>query len=256
MDTDNDQENNKYNVSAVNRTFSILNTMIEGPKTLTQIATITEIHKATVLRFLNTLQALGYITKNVKTETFQLSPKLNNFYVASKDFEYLKKLIYPFLLKIAKETQETIHLALLENCQLKYLEKIESRQSLRVVTSSYEGGTAPLYCTGLGKVLLAYQEVLERNKIIETINFVNFTKNTLTEIKALNKELDSIYKQGFAFDNEEHEEGIYCIAVPILKNQKAVAAISITGPSFRMLNNRTEFIALLQAYQREIELLL
>jgi IclR family KDG regulon transcriptional repressor len=100
---------------------------------------------------------------------------------------------------------------------------------------SYVGKRAPLHCTALGKVLLAFLPEEERKKILEQKELPRLTDNTITDRNKLEKELSKIQKQGFSLDQEENEKDVRCIAAPIRNYRgKVIAAISISGPAFRI----------------------
>ena len=97
------------------------------------------------------------------------------------------------------------------------------------------GKRAPLHCTALGKVLLAFLPEEERKKILEQKELPRLTDNTITDRNKLEKELSKIQKQGFALDQEENEKDVRCIAAPIRNYQgRVIAAVSISGPAFRI----------------------
>ncbi len=239
-------EENK--VTAVERTMLILETIAQNNNIiLSDIAKQTKIHKSTVFRFLNTLEDLGYISKNTKDETYFITTKMNNFHQNSSLENILLTEGIQLIETIARHTQETVHLAKLDNGKLTYLHKIESTQTLRVSTASKISGEAPLYCTGLGKAMLAYLEKDEADKIIQKINYEKFTDTTITDSESLKNELLQVKKQGYAIDNEEHEIGIMCVSSPILVRGKPIAAISISGPIQRMNNNIQKYSILIES---------
>jgi len=128
---------------------------------------------------------------------------------------------------------ETVHLGVLEEGDVLYLAKEESSQTIRMC--SYVGKRAPLHCTALGKVLLAFLPEEERKKILEQKELPRLTDNTITDRNKLEKELSKIQKQGFALDQEENEKDVRCIAAPIRNYQgRVIAAVSISGPAFRI----------------------
>ncbi|MDY0287566.1 MAG: IclR family transcriptional regulator [Sphaerochaeta sp.] len=235
-------------VLAVERVMSILEYLAqEGSATLSQMARDVSLHKSTLFRFLSTLTSLGYVYKDSGSETYSLTQKMNHFTHYTHEHSLLHEFAIPIMEALASTTQETIHLATMENGKIHYISKIESTQSLRVVTSSQSGGDAPVYCTGLGKALLAAKPEDEKRTIVQSLSFFKYTANTITEQANLHAELLRIKAHGYAIDNEEHEEGIFCIAAPIMgKDKKALAAISITGPAFRMKQNKESYIQLLQ----------
>jgi IclR family KDG regulon transcriptional repressor len=110
--------------------------------------------------------------------------------------------------------------------------KIESRHTIRMF--SRVGRRIPLYCTAIGKVLLAFSRGEERESALKGVRQLAFTQKTLTTRAALYAELERIQQQGFALDDEEHEEGIHCIGAPVFDHTGAVvAAISASWPGFR-----------------------
>lgn len=128
---------------------------------------------------------------------------------------------------------ETVHLGVLEDGEVLYLAKEESSQTIRMI--SYVGRRAPLHCTSLGKMLLAYLSTEERNRILGEKVLPRLTKNTLTDKKELEKELDKVREQGFALDREENEKDVRCVAAPIRNYQgEVIAALSISSPIFRI----------------------
>jgi DNA-binding IclR family transcriptional regulator len=125
-------------------------------------------------------------------------------------------------------------LAVLDNDELVYLDKRESTRNLRVVMSSRTGSHAPLYCTGIGKVLLSGMSDSQFRDYLKTARFVKYTEYTLDGAQELLTEIDEIKKRGYAEDREEHEEGVYCVAAPVFNTDgETIAAFSVSIPSVR-----------------------
>ncbi len=123
-------------------------------------------------------------------------------------------------------------MGVLEGDSAVYVLKIESRHTIRMF--SRVGRRIPLYCTAIGKVLLAFAREDEREPALKGVRQLAFTQKTLTTRTALYAELERIRQQGFALDDEEHEEGIHCIAAPVFDHTgSVVAAISASWPGFR-----------------------
>jgi IclR family KDG regulon transcriptional repressor len=96
------------------------------------------------------------------------------------------------------------------------------------------GRRIPLYCTAIGKVLLAFSKDEDRESALKGVRLLAFTKKTLTTRNALHAELSRIREQGFGLDDEEHEQGIHCIGAPIFDHTGCiVATISASWPGFR-----------------------
>ncbi|GHT53900.1 IclR family transcriptional regulator [Spirochaetia bacterium] len=249
-------ENKNDQVSAVMRTMMILEILSkEELLGVTEIARRSKIHKSTIFRFLNTLSRLGYVYRDSATDRYGLSLKLNALVgIRSGSQDILRYASAP-LEFLARETGETIHLAILEDGALVYLRKIESQRSLRVVTMvSSVGDNVPMYCTGLGKAILAWFSLGEQEKYIAHQEFTQFTEHTITNGLSLLKELAQIKEQGYAFDRQEHEEGVVCVASPVFTSgQLPIAAISIAGPSIRMRDETLlRCVELIQEASREI----
>jgi IclR family KDG regulon transcriptional repressor len=123
-------------------------------------------------------------------------------------------------------------LGVLEGNTAVYILKIESHCTIRMF--SRMGRRVPLYCTAIGKTLLAYAKSEDREAALKGVRLLAFTPKTLTTRAGLHAELERIREQGFALDAEEHEEGIHCIGAPIFDHTGGVVAtLSASWPGFR-----------------------
>ena len=114
-----------------------------------------------------------------------------------------------------------------------YIEKVDSPRSVRII--SHIGGRNPTYCTGVGKVLLAGLSDKEVEKIVASTGMEKFTSNTINTLGKLKECLTEVCKKGYAYDLEEIEIGLRCVAAPIKNHQgMTVAAISLSGPTNRI----------------------
>lgn len=139
----------------------------------------------------------------------------------------------PFLETLHRETGETVHLGVLRGREIIYLDKVESRQAVRM--NSQIGNASPVYCTGVGKAALAALDAEALDGLLSQLEFRRFTPQTITSRATLINELAEIRSSGIAFDREEHEPGIRCVAAPILDAGRAlVAGVSVTGPAYRV----------------------
>ncbi len=192
-------------------------------------------NKSTVYRFLTSLKELGFVRQDPETEKYSLTLKLFEIGMSVLDRLELWREAQPILKEIAHVTGETVHLATMDDYSLVYLGKIESARGLRVSMMSRVGQSAPTYCTGLGKTLLAYLPADRVNDILKRERVIKFTARTLTRRPDLDRELASIRENGFAIDNEEHEIGVRCVAAPVRDTHGGVcAAISVSVPTVRL----------------------
>jgi DNA-binding IclR family transcriptional regulator len=243
-------------LSSVARTMSILEILGRADTlSLTEIAEGSGLHKSTAFRFVQTLLQLGYIFRDEANDRYGLSLKLNALAGTRSGSRDILRYASSALESLSRETGETVHLAVLEDGDLIYLRKIESNRVLRVVTmTSSVGGGAPMYCTGLGKAVLAFFSLQEQERYIAHQVFTRFTARTITDGPALLGELALIREQGYAFDRQEHEEGVVCVAAPIFgSGQLPLGAISVAGPSVRMGEEELRrYTALILEASREI----
>jgi DNA-binding IclR family transcriptional regulator len=221
---------------AVHKTIGLLEALaLQKELGVTDLADRAGMHKSTVHRFLNALKDLGYVRQSDSNEKYSLTLKLFELGSSVLGRMELWEQAHPILELLAEQTRETVHLAVLDDGRLVYLGKFESTQALRVSMSSRIGQSAPTYCTGVGKLLLAHLPPDQVERILDREGLKRFTEHTITDRCLLAKELANIRQQGFAFDDEEHEVGVRCVAAPVRNNQGAtIAALSISIPTVRM----------------------
>ncbi len=220
---------------AVGKTIAILEILaVRGRARLAEICSESGLNKSTSHRFLTALRQIGYV-RQVADGSYEPTMKLAQLGMLVTDKLDLLTQARPLVRALARQTQETIHLATIDETHMVYLDKVESTRSLRVTMMSRIGSSAPTYCTGLGKALLAFVDEETRRRTLAAEHFEQFTPNTITDLAALEEELARIKTAGVALDNEEHSAGVRCVAAPVLDSDgRAVAAISISAPSIRL----------------------
>jgi len=218
--------------STVKRSFEIVRIIADnqGRFTLSDLIAKTGLNKTTLFRMTKTLEELNILEK-----------RKNHFYLGLSLFElgnrvHIKQIIvdkiHPLLKQLSDEVNETVNLAKLYNGRVLYLDKIESRRSLQIQSSI--GDTLPLYCTSLGKSILSIVPDNQFADIIEKIKLKKITKNTLTDKKIFIDQIKEIRTRGYSIDNEEFEEGLVCISIPLyLSEYDFYGSLSLSGPSTR-----------------------
>lgn len=203
---------------------------------ISELAELSGMLKSSVHNIMRTYEECGIIEKNFKTSKYRLGLKilaLSN--VLSQD-DVFWQVIRPFIQELANKTGETVFLATPYGTKIIYRDVAYPNGSIS--SRSIKGVVAPMYCTSLGKVILAYQDEEMIKQVIEE-NFESFTANTIVDKEAFLEELKLVKKQGYAIDNMEHEYGIKCIGVPIKNsNDDIIGAISISGPSLRFSDDK------------------
>jgi len=190
---------------------------------------------------LNKLVARGYASQNSTSRLYGPGPKLLE--VASRAstnaFFNLQSLVRPVLRELTTTTGETTNLALLKKDRVVYIDQVESAHLVRMFTEV--GHQAPLYCTSVGKAMLAVFPAQQREDYLATVDLQPFTPNTLIDHQQLRAELEQAWSRGYAVDNEEREPGVRCVAAAILDHRGVcIAGVSISGPTTRVSFERID----------------
>lgn len=198
--------------------------------TLSEVVKLTRLSTPTAHRFLRTLVSVGAL--EVKGDgRYQLGPTAMLLGASANSHIDLDYVLYHHAKQLSGMFRETVHVATLNGEFARYTCKVECSRSL--LLASKVGTGFDLYCTGVGKVLLAHSPQDKVLKYISSGDLVKLTKNTITEPQKVMSELDAIKKRGYAVDDEEFEEGLRCLAVPVLLGDKAYS-LSVSGPSSRI----------------------
>jgi DNA-binding IclR family transcriptional regulator len=221
---------------------------------VTELSRELEINKSTVSKILSTFENNRFLVKNSENRKYRLGLRLFELGSLVADQMDLQKVAYPYMEELNRKVKETVHLVVMDDFEIVYINKVESLQSLRIGTRV--GGRLPAYCTGVGKVLLAALPSKELNLFLKKNPLKRFTTNTITDPEKLKESLTQIRAQGYALDLEEFSQGLMCVASPIFNySQKEIGAISISGPSHRMQEKNLEYlIALMKSTAQQISL--
>ncbi len=188
--------------------------------------------KATLYRMLQTLTAQGMLRYDPETQAYAPGLRLVRLAHSAWRQSSLAPIARPFLDALSAEVGETIHLAQLDRGQVLYVDKRNARQPIEMFSEA--GKIGPGYCTGVGKAMLAHLSDAERAAALRLQAYFAHTCATITSPEALEAELDDVRAEGIAFDREEHEPGIICIAAPILTaGGRILGALSITTSTRR-----------------------
>ena len=231
-------------VSSVLKVFGILQALGEEREIgITELSQRVMMSKSTVYRFLQTMKTLGYVAQEGESEKYSLTLKLFELGARALQNVDLIRSADIQMREISRLTKETIHLGALDEDSIVYIHKIDSMYNLRMY--SRIGRRNPLYSTAIGKVLLAWRDRVE---------YKRSTERTITSTEALLPVLDQVREQGYGEDNEEQEEGLRCIAVPVFDRFGVViAGLSISFPTLRFSEERLqEYVAMLHTAARKI----
>lgn len=226
------ERDDENRMSAVERTMLILETLSKAEAiNLENMAKMTALPKATLLRFLSSLISLGYVYRD-SADQYHLTLKM--FMVGSRSLSHidLVSTAKPFAKKLSQELGETVHMGILEDDEAVYVLKEESSYTLRMY--SRVGKVIPLYCTAIGKIFLSEMSEDELEEYFRTNPLKPFTPKSIRTHHALREELERTRQRGWAIDDEEHEENVFCIGAPVRDyTGKTIAAMSVSWPVFR-----------------------
>lgn len=198
---------------------------------ITEISEQLGLYKSNVFNIVDTFVQAGYLERNPENEKYRLGYKvLELSQVLSSNISF-RSTILPFMQELANTINETVYLGIPNDTEVIYLDSAGPKHQL--MTRSMLGVKAPLYCTGIGKAMLAY---LPEGKVDAVIakGLTRYTEQTITDPDQLREDLSATRMRGYSIDNMEHEYGIKCIGMPLInKKKEVVAGISISGPSLR-----------------------
>jgi DNA-binding IclR family transcriptional regulator len=198
------------------------------PLRFSDLLALSDHPKATLHRLLQTLVRQDMLSHDPERQTYAPGLRLVRLAHAAWAQSSLAPIARPFVDALSAEVGETIHLAQLSRGQVLYVDKRNAHRPVEMFSEA--GKVGPAYCTGVGKAMLAFLPEADRAAAIARQAFFAHTPATLTTPDALCAELDAIRAAGVAFDREEHEPGIICIAQPILSSAgRVMGALSITA---------------------------
>jgi IclR family acetate operon transcriptional repressor len=226
------------------KTFSILScfrSKAEG-LTLAEISKLTRINKSTAHRLLSHLQTEGFLQR--EDGRYRIGQALFQLGMLASQPLALLTAAYPIMAALAREIGETVNLAILDRTEILVLHAVESPHEFRMAAKV--GGRRPFYVTSLGKASAAFltKDDLETLLGSLTIPLEHSTPNSMQELARLRQELDAVRLRGYAIDNEEAVLGVRAVGAPVFKGSgELAAAISISGPTNRILSDRISAIA-------------
>ena len=230
-------------VQSVDRTLDVLEALASrrGATGISELSLLVGLHVSTVHRLLATLVDRGYVRQDPETSRYHLGSRVFTLASAADLHLDLRLVARPFLERMMRGSGETANLVTVSGHEVIYLDQVASMHLVKMFTSP--GLHAPLYCTGTGKVLLAFKGDEFAEPVLAG-PMRRYTARTLVTRPALERELALIRQNGFSVDNEEMEEGVRCLAVPVFdRKNRCVGAMSVSGPTSRMTTERVERLA-------------
>lgn len=230
---------------AVHRALDVLEFVATAPSDVgvTEVATALRFPKSTTHRLLGTLAARGLIEQNPASERYQ--PGLRLFTLGSRALErttergLLRGRAHLYLQELVDRVGETVYLSILDGNEVLYVDCIEGKRAMRAAAPV--GTRRPIYCTAVGKVLLSRCDLAEIDRLVAGVPMEPRTATTITSLEEFHLHVAKARTDRYALDIGEFEEGLACMAAPVFGSTGAiVAAIGLTGPSWRLVNERLD----------------
>ena len=234
-------------VRSLQRGLDVLSYVVEAsaPVKLQDIVRRFGLDKASAFRLLATLEVEGLVAKQPMDKTYTIGGRMLLWTSSSRHDQQLVHLARPHLEKLAHQTRESSHLGVLTGTRVTLIDVVPPDALVAIKHSV--GSTVELYCSAIGKALLAFLPAQLQDRIIPEIEFRRFTGSTIMEPATFREELLNVRRVGFAIDDAEFNDWIYCIGAPILDSRNHTVAslgLSVFKPT---LNDDPRRLALLRA---------
>ncbi len=230
-------------VQSVDRTLDVLEALAARPGStgISELSLTVGLHVSTVHRLLATLVDRGYVRQDPETSRYHLGSRVFTLSSAADLHLDLRLVARPFLERMMRSSGETANLVTVSGHEVLYLDQVASMHLVKMFSAP--GMHAPLYCTGTGKALLAFMGAAFAEPVLAGA-LRRYTARTIVTRGALERELELIRRNGYSIDNEEMEEGVRCLAVPVYDRKNAcIGAMSVSGPTSRMTGERVAKLA-------------
>ncbi|SDK82319.1 transcriptional regulator, IclR family [Actinopolyspora mzabensis] len=213
---------------SLRRGLALLTELADGPRNLDQLAEAVGVHKSTVMRLLRSLEADRFV-KRSDMYRYRLGSALFELANRALDGIDVRDTARSHLLELGESTGHTVHLAVREDDEVVYVDKVDSTHAVRMY--SRIGARAPLHCTAVGKILLSGLDDSVRRDVAAALDYPALTDNTITDPERFLTELERASRAGYAVDRGEHEDFVHCIAAGVRDSRgEIVAAVSLSAP--------------------------
>ena len=218
-------------VQSIERAFTVLATLADGPLGVTEVAERARLPKSTAARLLASLTREDVVEQQPGSTDYRLGPRLLSLAAGLRPTRGLIATAHPFLVDLALRTGEAAGLSVPDGSTIHYIDQVESPNPVQV--RDWTGTRIPLHAVSSGQVVLANLSPADLERHLGA-RLERFTARTLVDAPALRERLHAVRRDGYAWAREEYAEGIVSIAAPIADaDGEVVAAVHVHGPSYR-----------------------
>ena len=240
-------------VKSAARVMEVLDVLRNYPDGMTfqELCNELDIPKSSMHELLSTMTERNYLNQSLENKKYSLGFKLIELGLSSLERVNVYQNAKKYMVKLVDLLEETVFMAVCTDDEIVYINKLDCTRSVR--TNVTLGDHKPMHCTALGKSFLAFLSAKEVERIVNRRGLPAFTSRTITDYKILLRELESVRQRGVAYDHQEIEVGLTCIACPIFDyHGRVVAAISVAGPTERLEQRMQEIESCLLEYTQLI----
>lgn len=215
-------------VQSLERALNIMDILSTCPEGLSikDLSNETGLHKSTIHRLLQTLRSKNYVYQDHRTERYHLGAKILEMSANMLEGSDIRSIAKPVLENLCMNIHETVHLSILDGSNAVYIDKLDDPNRVLRMYSQI-GKRIPVFCSAVGKALVAWLDKRELQKVLDGIQYEQKTQFTVMDHESFLAELNHVRNCGYAIDWAEHEEDIFCVAAPVFDREKrVVAAIS------------------------------
>ncbi len=214
-----------------------------GEATVSAAARQLAVDRSTASRLLATLEERGFVAQDLDTQRYRLGTKLLRLGDVLLEDQNLRSLGHDIVRSLSRETGESAHVAIRVGTDAIFVDRSQSTAVITINTGEV-GTHDPLYCTAIGRALLCGMSDDQVRDLLGQVPFRRFTPKTISTMVELLDRLKTVRANGYAFDDEEANVGVHCIAAPVYDHRRRVmAAIGISGPGARVARIGVETLA-------------
>ena len=224
---------------SLTRALTLLERLAEAPMgmNLTDLCYQLGMPVATVHRLLSTFEELDFVEQDSEKGLWFIGLKaftVGNAFLKRRDVVTMAR---PHMHSLVEQCGETVNLGVIDDGEVVFISQVESQEVMRMIVRL--GSRSPIHASGVGKAMLASMSEQQVAHILERRGLPRYSDQTIVNPALLRDELEQIRRRGYALDDEEHAVGLRCVATAIFdENEKALAAISLSGPKARIIDSR------------------
>lgn len=238
------QKENKtsYTIPSVNKVDDILGYLAEnGNSTLTQIYVDLELPKSSTYKLLKTLESLRYIRYEPEYQTYLLGLKLLELGSKASDQIDITSIANPIIKELSLKVNRLCHLGVMDGHEVVYVIKTSTNELIKIGT--WVGRRIGVHCTAMGKVLLAWKEQEELDSLLDQIDLVRMTPNTIVDKAKLRESLIEVQRNGWSLDDEESTKMVRAVGAPV-RDQTGQVCAGLSICTLTEIDNLIELLAL------------